>query len=207
MKINHAEVTYGELKGTGMILTFDADKHEYRLGGVKIPSVTQIIADAGLYGDTSHFTEYSRDRGSFVHKAIQLHLSGELDEDTLDPVIVSYLEVWKKFEVEAGYVSDECEAMLADAIYRYAGTVDHIGHLNGHFCIIDVKTGGATPATGIQLAGYENLLKVGGAKRYALHLNAEGSYKLIEYKDRNDRNVFLAALALFYWKQNNNVKG
>lgn len=190
-----------------MTLTFNAENHEYRLDGVKIPSVTQIIDDAGLYGDTSYFTEYSRERGSFVHKAIQFHLSGELDEDTLDPVIVPYLEAWKKFEVEAGYVSDECEAMFADTVYRYAGTVDHIGHLDGHFGIIDVKTGAPTPATGIQLAGYEKLIKVGGAKRFALHLKDDGDYKLIEYKDRNDRNVFLAALALYYWKQNNNVKG
>ena len=52
------------------MLTFDAEKHEYRLDGVRLPSVTQIIADAGLYGNTSYFTDYSRDRGSFVHQII-----------------------------------------------------------------------------------------------------------------------------------------
>ena len=188
-------------------LTFSAENHEYRLQGVRLPSVTQIIADAGLYGNTDYFTEYSRDRGSYVHKAIEYHLAGELDESTLDPVIVPYFEAWQKFVLESNYVSDECEHRTASTVYRYAGTIDHIGHLGGHFCIIDVKTGTPTPATGIQLAGYENLLKVKGAKRFALHLKDDGNYKLIEYKDSNDRNVFLAALSLFYWKQNNNVKG
>lgn len=189
-----------------MTLTFDAETHEYRMGGVKIPSVTQIIAGAGLYGNTDYFTEYSRDRGSFVHQVIEWHLSKELDESTIDPVLTPYFEAWLRFEKESSYVSDSCETRIASPTYRYAGTIDHIGHLNGHFCIIDVKSGAPTPATGIQLAGYENLLKVKGAKRFALHLKDDGNYKLIEYKDRNDRNVFLAALSLYYWKQNN-VRG
>jgi hypothetical protein len=118
-----------------------------------------------------------------------------------------YFEAWKRFERESSYVSDSCETRLASATYRFAGTIDHIGHLNGNFCIIDVKSGAPTPATGIQLAGYEMLLSARGARRFALHLKDDGNYKLIEYKDRNDRNVFLSALALWNWKQNNNVKG
>jgi hypothetical protein len=178
------------------------------LHGVSLPSVTQIIADAGLYGNTSYFTDYSRDRGSFVHKAIEYHLSGELSEETLDPVIVPYLDAWKKFQSEANYISNLCEERLASNVYRFAGTIDHIGYLDGHFCIIDVKTSVvASAATGIQLAGYEILLSARGARRFALHLQDNGNYKLIEYKDRNDRNIFLAALALWIWKQNNNVRG
>lgn len=188
-------------------LTFNADNHEYKLQGVRLPSVTQIIAGAGLYGDTSYFTEYSRDRGSFIHQVIEWHLSGELDESTIDPVLTPYFEAWKRFERESSYVPDSCETRLASATYRFAGTIDHIGHLNGYFCIIDAKSGAPTPATGIQLAGYEMLLSARGARRFALHLKDDGNYKLIEYKDRNDRNVFLSALALWNWKQNNNVKG
>jgi len=101
-----------------------------------------------------------------------------------------------------------CEERLASNVYRFAGTIDHIGYLDGHFCIIDVKTSVvASAATGIQLAGYEILLSARGARRFALHLQDNGNYKLIEYKDRNDRNIFLAALALWIWKQNNNVRG
>lgn len=188
-------------------LTFNPEIHEYRANGLIVPSVTQIIAAAGLYGDTSHFTDYSRDRGTFVHQIVEWHLSGELDETTVDPFLAPYFEAWKKFEQESSYVSDSCEKRLASSTYRFAGTIDHIGHLNGHFCIIDVKSGAPTPATGIQLAGYEMLLSARGARRFALHLKDDGNYKLIEYKDRNDRNVFLSALALWNWKQNNNVKG
>jgi hypothetical protein len=188
-------------------LTFNADNHEYRLHGVRLPSVTQIIADAGLYGDTAYFTDYSRDRGSFIHEAIEYHLSGELDEETLDPVIVPYLDAWKKFQAEANYVSDSCEERLASDVYHFAGTIDHIGHLGGHFSIIDVKTSVvASAAEQIQTAAYELLLSARGARRFSLHLANNGRYKLIEHTDRIDGKIFLSCLAVYYFKQNNNIK-
>jgi hypothetical protein len=190
-----------------MTITFDAEKHEYRDCGVRLPSVTQVISAAGLYGNTSFFTDYSRDRGSFVHQIIEWHLSKELDESTIDPVLMPYFEAWKRFERESSYVSDSCETRLASATYRFAGTIDHIGHLGGHFCIIDVKTGALNPAGALQLAGYELLLKTRGARRFTLQLKDDGNYKLTEHKDRQDKDIFLAALACYYWKQNNNVKG
>ena len=142
-----------------------------------------------------------------MHQVIEWHLSKELDESTIDPVLMPYFEAWKRFEVESSYAPDSCETRLASDIYRFAGTIDHIGHPIGYFAIFDVKSGAPSPATGIQLAGYEILLTARGARRFALHLKDDGNYKLIEYKDRNDRNVFLSALALWNWKQNNNVKG
>lgn len=190
-----------------MKLVFKEADHSYWNDGIKYPSVTQIIAAAGLYGlAAEYFNEESRDLGSFVHTIIEWHLSKELDESTIDGVLMPYFEAWKRFEKESTYVSDSCETRLANETYRFAGTIDHIGHLNGHFCIIDVKSGAPTPATGIQLAGYEILLSARGARRFALHLKDDGNYKLIEYKDRNDRQVFLSALALFNWKANN-LKG
>ena len=190
-----------------MEVTFNSLNHEYTAHGVKYPSVTQVISSAGLYGDTSFFTDYSRDRGTFVHLAIQLHLSGELDEDTIDPVILPYFEAWTSFVKEAGYVSDECEKVMASDIYHFAGTIDHIGHLNGHFCLLDVKSGAPSPSHAIQTAGYSILLKHPGVKRFSLYLKDNGTYKLIENKDRQDEQIFKAALAVYFWKQNNQVKG
>lgn len=189
------------------MVTFDPDTHTYSTHGVKYPSVTQVISAAGLYGDTSHFTEYSRDRGSYVHKAIELSISDELDTDSLDPVIQPYLDAWLRFVSEAGYVSEVCEKVMASEVFRFAGTVDHIGHLNGHYCLLDVKTGAPAPAHAIQTGAYAILLKHPGVKRFSLYLTDEGKYKLVENKDRQDEQIFKSALALYFWKQNNNVKG
>jgi hypothetical protein len=150
------------------MVNFNEASHTYTVSGVKYPSVTQIISGMGLYGDTSFFTDESRNRGTFVHRIIQWHLSGELDESTIDPVLRPYFDAWLKFEKEAAYVSDICENVMASEIYHFAGTVDHIGHLNGYFCLIDVKTGVPAPATALQLGGYEILVKMPGIKRFSL---------------------------------------
>lgn len=190
------------------MIEFDPEKHIYTVDGVRFPSVTQIISDMGLYGDTSYFTDYCRERGSFVHKIIEYHLSGELDEATIDPDLQGYFEAWRRFEKEAAFfVSDTCEKVMADMMHRFAGTIDHVGHLNGHYAVLDVKTGGPSPAHALQTAGYSILLKYPGVRRFSLHLKDDGNYKLIEHKDRQDTQVFMAALAIFYWKANNNLNG
>jgi hypothetical protein len=187
-------------------VVFTESDHSYRVGGARYPSVTQVIADMGLYGNAAdYFTEWSRERGSFVHRIIQWHLSGELDEATIDPALRPYFAAWRRFEREAGYVSDACEKVMASDFYKFAGTVDHIGHLNGYYCIIDVKTGALTPATAIQMGGYEVLMKSPGIRRFGLRLMDTGKYSLKEYKDRQDSKIFLAALSVYYWKQDNRL--
>ncbi len=187
-------------------IEFKEAQHLYYVNGVHYPSVTQVIADAGLYGNASYFTDYHRDRGSFMHKIIQYHLEGELDEATIDPALQGYFEAWKKFETESSYVSESCEVTKVNEIHRFAGTIDHIGHMNGHYCLMDVKTGPIYPATAIQTGGYAILMKSHGVKRFGLQLTKEGKYKLTEFKDWHDSNVFLSALSLYYWKRNN-LKG
>ena len=50
------------------------DDHQYYVDGVPYVSVTQVIADAGLYGDASRFyTQQSAERGRIVHKIIESH--------------------------------------------------------------------------------------------------------------------------------------
>jgi hypothetical protein len=188
------------------MITFDPITHTYIVKGVKYPSVTEIIGDMGLYGDVSYFTEYSRERGNFVHWIIEWYLEGTLDEATIDPELLPYFHAWQRFEADTHYESEVCEKVIASDSLRFAGTIDHIGYLNGHFCIIDVKTGVMAPATAIQLAGYEVLAKQPGIKRFALQLTGEGKYKLTEFKDRQDAQIFKAALAIYWWKQNN-LKG
>ena len=54
------------------MVEFDHDTHTYTCGGERFPSVTQVLADLGFYGDAvKYFTDYKRDLGSFAHKAIR----------------------------------------------------------------------------------------------------------------------------------------
>jgi hypothetical protein len=186
------------------MLAFDKEKHEYRYKGVRYPSVTQILHAEGFI-DTKWFTEYACNRGSYVHQIIHWYLTGELDEDTIDPTLRPYLEAWIRFTKDIGFVSEAVEKPFVSDVYRFAGTPDHIGRLNGHNAVLDVKTGAVQPWTALQLAGYEILIKTPSIERFSLQLTEEGKYKLQHHKDRQDRQIFLSALACYQWKLNNNI--
>ncbi len=183
-----------------MTLTFDPKTHIYKVTGEVWPSVTQILKDMGFINAT-WFTEHSRERGSLAHLIIKWHCEDVLDIETVDPVLWPYLDAWDSFVTDTGFVSDAVEVPLYNANYRFAGTPDQIGKLYAAPSVIDYKTGAMTPATGLQLAGYE-LLTGRCLKRYGLQLTDKGKYKLTPFKDRNDRQVFLAALACWQWIRN-----
>jgi hypothetical protein len=91
--------------------------------------------------------------------------------------------------------------------YRFAGTPDRIGALN-KLAIVDIKsTLELSPATALQTGGYEiaynEFHKEPIKERIAVLLTANGKYKIEPYKDKNDINVFLAALSVYNWKKGN----
>lgn len=187
-------------------ITFKADGHTYTVNSVDYPSVTRVIADSGMYGNAAaYFTEHSRERGAFVHQIIKYDVDGELDESSVDEALAGYFDAWKRFRAESGYEPEWCEKVLASTLYGFAGTVDHVGLLNGHPAIIDTKTGAVMPATAIQTGGYEILVKKPGIRRFGLQLMADGKYRLTEFRDRQDSKIFLAALSVYYWKRNNRI--
>jgi len=192
-----------------MSIQFDEATHTYTVDGQPFASVTQLIKEFGMYGDAARwFDEYSSDRGSKVHEAVRLHLDGTLDVNSLDPVILPYYQAWMKFEKESDFYPAYIEHTMINEGIKVAGRADLIGPFGGKAAIIDIKTSATPhPATGVQLAGYEYLYGGGFLKRLALHLGADGNYRLVPYTDRNDRNVFLAAATIHNWRQANKIGG
>lgn len=152
---------------------FDEATHTYSYNGVVLPSVTQILQAEGFV-NTAFYDEWSRNKGSMVHLAVKYYLSGELDEETLDPEIVPYLTAFKRFCDDTAFTVDQTEIPKRHTIYKYAGTPDIIGGALDKKC-----------------------------HRYALELHNNGKYTLIPFTDRNDGQIFLAAVACHNWKKNN----
>jgi hypothetical protein len=198
-------------------LTFDPIKHQYMLDGVILPSVTQVLKGVGII-DFSNIPpsrlEAACKFGTAVHKATELWDKGTLDEVVLDPHLKPYLDGWKLFRKETGFNPIAIEEPLYSKIYRVAGTPDRLGqwNINTPFVIPDIKTTfELSPANAIQLAGYELMWKEfdKGADikakyiRISVLLNDKGTYKIEEYKDKNDTNIFIAALSVYNWKGKN----
>lgn len=155
-------------------VAFEKEGHVYTAAGQVLPSITQILKDEGFI-DTSHYDDWSRDKGSMVHLACHYDVTGELDEESLDPEIVPYLEAFRKFMKESGFKVDKSEVPAANLMYRYAGTPDLVG------CF-------PSPVS---------------ARRFVLEVNKEGKYHLIPHTDQQDFNIWLAAVAVYWWKYNN----
>jgi len=184
------------------MLEFNKERHEYKLDGVILPSVTQVIKSAGLVDDT-FFDEYSCRRGTAVHLATALYDEGTLDESTVADEIKGYLAGWVKFLKESKFEIRDIEFRQSSKTYQYAGTIDRVGLLNGLASILDIKTGALNPAVGVQLAAYKHL-SAGDDKTYAVQLKANGTYALKKYDDPADWTAFTACLNLYKWRKNHN---
>jgi len=187
--------------------TFDPISHIYRIDGVVVPSVTQVLVAEGFI-DATWFTEYSRDKGINKHLTIHYYETDQLDEENLDPVLKNTLDAWKAFKLDTGFVVSASETPLYSAQYRFAGTPDILGTFRDTTpAIIDFKGQVVSPWVGLQLAAQEILEGTHGRKRFALQLMDTGKYKLHLFTDRQDRNIFMAALSIHHWKRNHVKKG
>jgi len=151
-------------------LRFVEDIHVYTWRGVILPSVTGILKDVGII-DTAWYNEAARLRGSYVHLACALEDRGNLDWSTLDPVLVPYVEAWVRFKRESGFVPEIIETPMLNESYLYAGTPDVIGEMPGV-----------------------------AAVRGAVELRKNGTYRLTTYNDTSDTETWLAALAVYNYK-------
>lgn len=167
---------------------FRADDHTYWLDGVRLPSVTEIIGY-----DNPYATDYHRDRGSAVHKALVLILAGDLDESTVDPRVAPFLVSFREFLADSGFRPrlKYCEKPMYHKGWKYAGTPDLVGKLGRRPCVIECKTTSLGNAD-IQCSAYVNLVNQHSAGvmshgfvRFGLLLKP-GQYSLTEFKDPGD---------------------
>jgi len=127
---------------------FDSESHTYRVDGIIRPGVSQILSAAGLTEDYSSLDERriaainnAADRGTMVHLAVALDCCGELDEDSVDDEIWPYLESWRDFVADTGFVPVANELVFYEPESDYCGTTDLPGYIGNRFTIADLKTG------------------------------------------------------------------
>lgn len=203
---------------TANVLTFDPDRHEYRLGSQPLPGVTSILArlTAEEYrGVAPEVMERAATLGKAVHRLIELDLADDLDESSLSGDLADYLEAWRAFRALSGFEPLLSEQQVYSERHGYAGTLDLFGILNGEAALIDAKRTAAVPRTaGPQTAAYERALRecmpevvqraVSGAepgriRRYALHLMPFKKWALVPFTNPSDERVFLSCLSIQQW--------
>ncbi len=140
---------------------FDDDAHRYAImpGSRHVPSVTQVLDKLGMSPDLSHLPLYYRDRGRAIHQAMALHLTGRLDNASLDDRIRPFVEhgqAWLEL-VEAEPIA--VEMRWVHRRLEYGGTLDLFCGSKLGPLIVDWKSTFTDPSYDVQVAGgYEPLL-------------------------------------------------
>lgn len=196
------------------MLTFNAERHEYRWKGAIVPGVTSLLAPIHDFSKVPRqVLEAAQARGQYVHAMTELFDLGVLDEDANacvnEGAYVGYLAAWKAFlaEYEPNWLEIEqqgfCEAL------GYAGTWDRFGTFArkrpGRW-LIDVKTSGDPyDAWGVQTAAYRRIRAESDPmasldNRGTVQLHADGTFDLREWTGPDDWACFNALLTVHNWR-------
>ena len=170
---------------------FDEATHTYTLGGVVIPSVTEICAPitCGKYPPVG-VVQQAAARGTRVHELCALYDMDALP-DEIEAELVGYVKAWAAFCRDYKPVWTHIELPLygeIDTGLPVAGTLDRIGEIDGLTRVVDIKTAAsldrpAKVALCEQITGYEwladlNDIYVSYGAGMGVQLFADGNYRV-----------------------------
>jgi hypothetical protein len=189
------------------MLDFKSEGHVYLWDGEVVPSVSQILKKIGITRDYEQVDDFYRQRGTFVHQAIEYHIKHTLEESSLDPEnVLPYFLGYKKWTEKEMYVPRETELPLYSQKYGFAGTIDQtciIENERDGEGICDIKvTESSDKAADLQLCAYAQLYYEAYGRwpafRMVLELHGDQSVKPIFYD--TDPAIWGSVMELYNWK-------
>lgn len=139
------------------------------LGILSKPALIQWAWELGTQGlDYRKVRDQAGDIGTLAHYLIMCHLRGEAPDTSeyspqnIDRAESSLIKYWD-WEKANSIIPMLIEVPLVSERYRFGGTIDLLGELNGDLWLIDYKTGKAIyPEMLSQIAAYRVLLGENG---------------------------------------------
>lgn len=176
--------------GSRLKFEYDDAKHEYKLDGDVLPSITQILSP---YTDFSKIpAQILADKqawGNSVHKYLEmldrdeLEISAIPDVEPGQPNIKSVVTNWQTIVHDNLYFWLAIEKPMYSLKYRFAGTPDRITTKEP----IELKTSKPRKATGVQLAAQAQLALENEyitelpQKLHSWHVTEDGRWTTKEY--------------------------
>lgn len=186
------------------VLTFEPQTHIYRLSGVPIPSVTQImkpLSEHKYKGIDEEILNRAAERGTDVHSAIEFFGRYGIQECTKEakPYFDAFL-AWHE-DYKPQIISNESATYHTSLMY--AGTVDLLAVIAGKLTLVDFKTTAALNdmLTTVQLEAYRRALDTHGIRieqKAILQLKPDRSYtfKVYDLFDLEAWKTFAALLTI-----------
>lgn len=191
---------------------FDAARHEYRVRGRAVPSVSQCMACVRpAFGCPPDVLEKARARGTAIHRLTELHDLG-MPLAAVGDEYRPYLLAWQDWLRHSG-----AEAVLIEqqvATDTYAGTFDRLVHLpharpgRPEWLLVDIKTSATvSPVDALQTALYAHALVAHlppserpRVARATVQLRADGTYRQHDWNSIDDLPVALACVTATNWR-------
>ncbi|MBA7585865.1 hypothetical protein ES708_27855 [subsurface metagenome] len=177
------------------MIEFDPVRHEYWEGGVRLPSVTEILKRVHII-DTRGFSRGPADFGTVVHEATALIDRGEIRLENYegDPKY-QYLLAWERFKEAQHPTIIQIEQIVGGVAVGCAGTLDRLALFpwDPRPCVIDIKTGKSKLWHPVQLAGYCYCAQK-EYRRMAVYIDGHGVFRAEEYREERDLRIFKGAL-------------
>ena len=177
-----------------------------------LPSVTAILRDIGLDPDFSMVPEatlaQAQARGTAVHKAIEAIAYGYFEEAEAPAEIMPYLDAYRRFIKDSGYVASVSEVEVTHEVWRYRGHPDTVGLLGRMRGVLDWKTAATLHrrAVASQLSAYHAAWNAQHPTEpvqfaSAIQLRKDGSYRVHEVDVTEGLPHFQAAVLVYYDKK------
>lgn len=190
------------------MIQFDEEKHIYTIDGVIIPGVTEILAPitaGGYLKINPAVLEHAAMKGTLVHAWCEMY-DYDCAEESVPTELIPYCQAYADFVRDYRPQYESIEAILFNPEENYAGRVDRAGRFgNGSrdVFVMDIKTI-ASPSTKThiavccQTAAYARAIGCEEyAGRYALYLKPDGTYKLFDCREYEEKQGF-SGLDIFY---------
>ena len=181
------------------------------------PRVTEILRAVGLSLDYARLIPADkllllRQRGTALHRAIELLDRGTLDLPTVHEAILPGLEAYQAWAKDVGHEPLASEVALTHSAWGFTGHPDRVGLVNGEPAVVDWKYTDSPDLRGgkYQLAAYKMLVNdwegagppwpgVRIHETYLVALSPKtGTYKMHRLTDPNADQVFQAAVILYH---------
>ena len=185
-------------------LTFDSEKHIYRLDGFIIPSVTQVmkpLSDEKYKDVDQEVLDAAAKRGTAVHSACEFF--GLYGAEEIEPEYQPYFDAFLAWNREHEIEYIETEQAIWHKQLLYAGTLDLIALVDGVLTLVDYKTTYRINdmLTAVQLEAYLRALESqgkGADGKAILQLRKNGTYCYKEYPahDHEAWDVFTSLLKI-----------
>ena len=178
---------------------FDEPSHTYKVDGIALPSVTEIVAPLTYtkYRVDNAVIDQAAYRGRMVHELTALYDRGDLEDSTISLDVGMYVMAWIKFCHD--YTPQWEYIELGMACSEFAGTVDRIGIIDDTRVIVDIKTSNIDRAAKIalcaQICGYdklafENHICCASVASFGVQLKKDGNYSIIKLADVEEKYGF-----------------